>query len=528
VLDKHQLIQSFSDIAKEKNIDRTEIGTILEELFKSLIERQYGQADNCDVIVNIDRGELEIYQNKVVVEDVDNPGTEISLKDAQKIEPEMAVGDDFVDVIDPTSFGRRLVVAAKQFLSQQIRDIEKQHTFENYFTRVGEVVIGDVRQVNRDSIHIHIDQSELTMPRTEAIANERYRRGETLRALVKSVEMTSRGPDILVSRSDNRFLAKLFEMEVPEIEDGIIEILAIARAPGLRAKIIVRSHDRRIDAVGACVGMRGSRIQAVVRELNGEKIDVINKSEQPEVLISRALSPAKPLNLYIDDDAKFCVAVFDNEEMDSGIGRNYQNINLAAQVTGYKIEAVSQSEYEGVSKSSSEEIFIEQIRTITERMTTLLSEGGVNTVADFKEASRDDLLAVKGLGEKMLETIEERIGIYLTSLDKRHETDESPSTPEIPNKESGMSNAAEIEDESDEVNIVAEPDQINELSGYSQTSSESNHLKNSTEETQNSSNLHDEVTSEEVTTGSEANLTSSESPVESGQTGSEELQELDS
>ena len=415
-MDKQELIQGFSDIAKEKNIDRTEIGTILEELFKSLIELQYGSAENCDVIVNIERGELEIYQNKEVVEEVENLGTEISMKDAQKIEPDMQLGDLFVDVIDPTSFGRRLIVAAKQYLSQQIRDIEKKHTFENYFNRVGEVVIGDVRQVNRDSIHIHIEQSELRMPRTETIPNERYRRGQTLRALIKSVEMRTSGPDIVISRSDNQFLAKLFEMEVPEIEDGIIEILTIVRAPGQRAKITVRSHDRRIDAVGACVGMRGSRIQAVVRELNGEKIDVINKSDQPEVLISRALSPAKPLNLYIDDDAKHCVAVFDDEEMDSGVGRNYQNINLAAELTGYKIEAVKQSEYEGTPVNKDQEVFLDQIDTLTKRMVSLLSEAEVNTVADYNAATDEDLLAVKGVGAKMLETVSERIREYLASI----------------------------------------------------------------------------------------------------------------
>ncbi len=535
-MDKQQLIQSFSDIAKEKNIDRTEIGTILEELFKSLIERQYGQADNCDVVVNIDRGELEIYQNKVVVEDVDNPGSEISLKDAQKIEPGMSVGDDFVDVIDPTSFGRRLVVAARQFLSQQIRDIEKQHTFENYFTRVGEVVIGDVRQVNRDSIHIHIDQSELRMPRTEAIVNERYRRGETLRALIKSVEMTSRGPDIIISRSDNRFLAKLFEMEVPEIEDGIIEILAIARAPGLRSKIIVRSHDRRIDAVGACVGMRGSRIQAVVRELNGEKIDVINKSEQPEVLISRALSPAKPLNLYIDDDAKFCVAVFDDEEMDSGVGRNYHNVNLAAQVTGYKIEAVSQSDYEGVSKSksSSKEIFLEQIDTITDRTVSLLSEGGVNTIADYNDASRDDLLTVKGVGEKMLETVEQKIEIYLTSLTESDESDDSHLSSEISKEEGNIVSSTEIEDENNEENSLTKPENLDEVIGDGGSDRESDLIKVSTEESEDSTHNKDEETDQgqddnlEEATDPEIDLTSSEKELGTDDKESEQLQEMKS
>ena len=534
-MDKQQLIQSFSDIAKEKNIDRTEIGTILEELFKSLIERQYGQCENCDVIVNIDRGELEIYQNKVVVEDVDDPGTEISLKDARKIEPAMQIGDDFVDVIDPTSFGRRLVVAAKQFLSQQIRDVEKQHTFENYFTRVGEVVIGDVRQVNRDSIHIHIDQSELRMPRTEAIANERYRRGETLRALVKSVEMTSRGPDIVVSRSDNRFLAKLFEMEVPEIEDGIIEILAIARAPGLRAKIIVRSHDRRIDAVGACVGMRGSRIQAVVRELNGEKIDVINKSEQPEVLISRALSPAKPLNLYIDDDAKYCVAVFDDEEMDSGVGRNYQNVNLAAQVTGYRIEAVSQTEYEGVTKVPSGEVFLEQIETLTERMVSLLSEGGVNTVADFNNASRDDMMAVKGVGEKMLDTVSERIEAHMSSL-AESATEESVKEPVESEEAEEVSVAEEVEtaDETVEETVAEDfeevDDSIDEPEAESQPEVEENAPESDEEEEDaeisQTAEASDEVPAEGGETLPEDDMTEAEASVAIDETESEELQEV--
>ena len=449
-MDKPELIQSFSDIAKEKNIDRTEIGTILEELFKSLIERQYGSAENCDVVVNIERGELEIYQDKEVVEEVENLGTEISLKDAQKIEPDMQLGDLFVDVIDPTSFGRRLIVAAKQFLSHQIKNIERKHSFENYFNRVGEVVIGDVRQVNRDNIHIHIEQSELRMPRTETIHNERYRRGETLRALVKSVEMRASGPDIVVSRADNQFLAKLFEMEVPEIEDGIIEILTIARAPGQRAKIIVQSHDRRIDAVGACVGMRGSRIQAVVRELNGEKIDVINKSEQPEVLISRALSPAKPLNLYIDDDAKYCVAVFDDEEMDSGVGRNYQNISLAAEVTGYKIEAVKQSEYEGTAVNKDQDVFLEQIDTLTKRMVSLLNEIEINTVEDFNTASEEDILAIKGVGAKMLETVSERIKEYLASI------------PEPPKKETNGEVVEEV-GEADEVPAKETEDDIGDV-----------------------------------------------------------------
>ena len=412
-MDKQDLIQSFSDIAKDKNVDRTEIGTIIENLFKTLIEKKFGTSENCDVIVNIERGELEIYQNKTVVDFVEVEGSEISLHEAKQIEPSMEIGDPYIDVIDPASFGRRLIITAKQFLNNQIKDIEKKHTFENYFNRVGEIIIGDIRQINKDNINVYIEQSELRLPRSECIPNERYRRGDTIRAIVKSVEMKSNGPDIVISRADNKFLAKLFEMEVPEIEDGIIEIQKITRAPGIRAKIIVISHDRRIDAVGACVGMRGSRIQSVVRELNGEKIDVINKSDQPEILISRALSPAKPLNLYIDDSSKHCLAVFDDEEIDSGVGRNYNNLNLASDLTGYKIEAVKKSDYEENSPKKEKEIFIDQVSTLTDKMIKMLSSANIDTLDQYKKTNKDDLLSIKGVGEKMLNSIDEKINNYL-------------------------------------------------------------------------------------------------------------------
>ncbi len=420
-MDNQELIQCFTDIVKEKKIDRTEISSIIEELFKTLIEKEYGCADNCEVIVNIDRGEIEVYQEKTIVELVDDPFTEISLDKAQKIEPDLQLGETFIEVVQPQLFGRRLVANAKQFLAQKIKDIEKRNTFDDYIGRVGEIVIGDIRQTHRDNLYIHIDQSELRMPREDQIENERFRRGDSVRAIIKSVEMTAKGPDIVVSRSDEKFLAKLFEMEVPEIEDGIIEILSISRAPGVRAKIIVQSHDRRIDAVGACVGMRGSRIQAVVRELNGEKIDVVNYSSQPEVLISRALSPAKPFNLYIDDERMYCVAVFDDEEMESGVGKSYQNIRLASNVTGYNIEAFRQSEYEGAK--SDETFFLGQIETLTERMVELMSQAGVETVSDFRSASREDMLAVKGVGEKMIDTISTKIDTHLESLMTPEEED---------------------------------------------------------------------------------------------------------
>jgi N utilization substance protein A len=234
--------------------------------------------------------------------------------------------------------------------------------------------------------------------------------------------MTPRGPDIVISRSDNQFLAKLFEMEVPEIEDSIIVISSSARAPGERSKLIVKSTDRRIDAVGACVGMRGSRIQAVVRELNGEKIDVINYSSQSEILISRALSPAKPINLRIDDEQKYCVAVFDDEDMESGVGKSYLNVTLASEVTGYTIEAERRVSAEGSA------IKLSDVKALTTRMVSLLDEAEIITIKDFQDANQDKLLEVKGIGEKFINSVTDKINNFLESLSKDESIEENVNT----------------------------------------------------------------------------------------------------
>ena len=262
----------------------------------------------------------------------------------------------------------------------------------------------------------------MRLPKKEQIQSERPRRGETVRRIVKSVEMTPRGPDIVISRSDNQFLAKLFEMEVPEIEDSIIVISSIARAPGERSKLIVKSTDRRIDAVGACVGMRGSRIQAVVRELNGEKIDVINYSSQSEILISRALSPAKPINLRIDDEQKYCVAVFDDEDMESGVGKSYLNVTLASEVTGYTIEAERRVSSEGSA------IKLSDVKALTTRMVSLLDEAEIITIKDFQDANQDKLLEVKGIGEKFINSVTDKINNFLESLSKDESIEENVNT----------------------------------------------------------------------------------------------------
>lgn len=436
-----ELIEVFSEIAREKNVERSELATILEELFLYVIEKEYGDSSNCSCIVNLDKGEIEIYAEKTIVDEIDDYKVEILLKDAIEKEPDAAdleVGDIFVEVIDPRVFGRRLVVTAKQFFAQRLRDVERNYIYEDYANRVGEIVIGAVHQVQRDGVFINIEQAELRMPKREQINSERYRRGDTLRAVIKSVEITSKGPDIIVSRSDNHFLYKLFEIEVPEIEDGIIDITSIARYPGERAKIIVRSNDRRIDPVGACVGMRGSRIQAIVRELNNEKIDIVNFSEQAEILISRALSPAKPTQLFIDDEKKYCVALFEDDFLDAAIGRSGMNINLASKITDYKIDAYGINQYERIQED--QKTPLSEIDGIDKKMSSLLNKSKIRVVSDLLDADMDYLLGIEGLEDESLDVIYSAVQTFV-------ERKIEPETEEVEDIQEILSEVSLNEDE---------------------------------------------------------------------------------
>ena len=410
-----ELIEVFSEIAREKNVERSELASILEELFLYIIEREYGDSSNCSCIVNLDKGEIEIYAEKTIVEEIDDYKVEITLEEAIAKEPEAAeglsVGDVFVEVIDLRVFGRRIVNTAKHFFSQKLRDVERNYIYDDYANRIGEIVIGVVHQVQRDNVYINIDQAELRLPRSEQIFSERYRRGDTVRSIIKSVEITSKGPDIVVSRSDNHFLNKLFEMEVPEIEDGIIDITSIARQPGDRAKIIVKSNDRRIDPVGACVGMRGSRIQAVVRELNNEKIDIVNYSEQPEILITRALSPAKPVNLYIDEEKEYCIAIFEDENLDSAIGRNGMNINLASKVVGYRIDAYGVKQYNRLQNDQNTSLA--DIDGIEDKLSKSLANGGIKIVSDLMDADEESLVDLKGVTSEKLDNVYSMVQAFI-------------------------------------------------------------------------------------------------------------------
>ena len=404
------IINAFKILATEKGIDKTNLSSIIEDLFINIIRKKYGEEyENFNVIVNMEKGEIEIYQQKTVVKEVVDDVLEINLAEARKVEKGMNVGDMFIEVVNPQNFGRRLINNAKQFFNQSLRDIEKQSIYDEYSGKIGEIIIGSVQQIQKERIFVNCENKELILPKSEQIPSDRYRRGESIRAIIKKVDINNRGPEVTISRSDNQFLEKLFHLEVPEIGDDIIEIKGVARVPGDRSKIIVYSSDKRIDAVGACVGMKGMRIQSIVRELNGEKIDIINWSNEPEILITRALSPAQPVDLYIDVDKRYVIAVFQEEDLPIAIGRNGQNVKLVSSITGFSVDAMSVDEYNNRhnTETDSDNISsnsIAEIEGLSDKIKNILIENGILSLDDFIQ-KETELSNIKGIGPKTLDKI---------------------------------------------------------------------------------------------------------------------------
>lgn len=337
-----EIVESFSEMVKDKGMDKDVLGGILEEVFGVLVKKKYGEDAQFEVVVNMDRGDIEIFLEREIVEEVTDPNIQISIDEVNRKgnEDELEVGEDFVEEIELASLGRRLILLAKQTLNQKIREIEKDIVYGEYTELLGEIVVGDIYQIRKSDILINHNKNELFLPRQEQIPFERYKKSETIRAIVKEVKKTNSGPIIIVSRADDLFLRRLFEIEIPEIYDGIIDIRAIAREPGERAKVAVESQDNRIDAVGACVGMKGVRIHAIVRELNNENIDVINFTEDTELFIQRALAPAKLNNIEINEDERKAVVSADSDQVAKIVGRNGVNIRLAIKLTDYEIEVL--------------------------------------------------------------------------------------------------------------------------------------------------------------------------------------------
>ena len=346
------LISNFAEFKELKSIDNTTLIGVLEDVFRHALQKQFESDENFDVIINPEKGDLEIWRNRTVVEDdnVENPNTEISLSDVKAIDPSYELGDEYVDQIDMTQFGRRAVLSLRQNLASRILDLEKAALFEKYSERVGEIITGEVYQVWKKEVLVRDDEdNDLVLPKGEQIPNDFYRKGDAIKAIVKSVEMNNNQPRIILSRTDNQFLERLFEQEVPEIYDGLITIKKIARIPGERAKVAVESYDDRIDPVGACVGMKGSRIYTIVKELRNENIDVVNYTANTSLMIQRSLNPAKISTITIDEERKTASVYLKPEEVSLAIGKGGLNIRLSKLLTGYDIDVYREIEEEDVA-----------------------------------------------------------------------------------------------------------------------------------------------------------------------------------
>ncbi|MCB0492616.1 MAG: transcription termination/antitermination protein NusA [Cyclobacteriaceae bacterium] len=341
-MDASTLVESFADFAKQKNIDRPTMIRILEDVFRNMIRKKYEHDDNFDIIVNSDKGDLEIWRFREIVDDDSEDiwdHDKISLSEAQKIEPDFEVGEEVAEEIHLEDFGRRAVSTARQTLMQKVKDLEKDILFEKYKEIVGEIIAGEVYQVlSREVLLIDGEGNEISLPRTEQIPKDRYRKGETIRAIVHKVEMINGNPKIILSRTSPVFLERLFEQEVPEVYDGLITIKKVIREPGERAKVAVESYDDRIDPVGACVGMKGSRIHAIVRELQNENIDVINYTENLDLYITRALSPAKITSIKVDKDNGRVSVYLKPDQVSLAIGKGGLNIKLASRLVDMEID----------------------------------------------------------------------------------------------------------------------------------------------------------------------------------------------
>ncbi|MBO5234607.1 MAG: transcription termination/antitermination protein NusA [Alistipes sp.] len=383
------LISNFAEFKELKNIDKSTMIGVLEDVFRHAIQKQYGTDENFDVIINPEKGDLEIWRNREVVADdeLTDPVSQISLSEIQKIDSSYEVGDEYTDAIGFEQFGRRAVLSLRQNLASRIIDLEKANIYEKYSEKVGEIVSGEIYQVWKKEVLILDDEdNELLLPKTEQIPGDFYRKGDTIKAIVKSVEMNNNNPRIILSRTANQFLERLFEQEVPEIFDGLITIKSIARIPGERAKVAVESYDDRIDPVGACVGMKGSRIYTIVKELHNENIDVINYTTNPQLMIQRTLNPAKVSSIIIDEEKKTASVYLKPDQVSLAIGKGGLNIRLSKMLTGYDIDVYREIEEEDVALTEfSDEIegwIIEALKAV-----------GFDTAKSVLELSVEDIAA---------------------------------------------------------------------------------------------------------------------------------------
>ena len=398
------LIDTFSEFKELKNIDRATMMTVLEDVFRGLMVKNFGSDENFDIIINIDKGDFEIWRNREVVEDTDleDQNLQIALSEAKKIDEDYEIGEEVTDEVKLADFGRRAILSLRQNLTSRILDLEKNNLYAKYKDRIGEIVTGEVYQVWKREILVLDDEgNELILPKSEQIPSDYFRKGDTIRAVVIKVEMKNNNPLIVLSRTSPVFLERLFELEVPEIFDGLITIKKIVRVPGERAKVAVESYDERIDPVGACVGMKGSRIHGIVRELKNENIDVINFTNNIQLFIQRSLSPAKISSIKLKESSKEAEVYLQPNEVSLAIGKGGLNIRLASQLTGYEIDVYREGVEEDEEDVNLEEFADEIEGWIIDELKSI----GCDTAKSVLDLSMEDLVKRTDLEEETIQEV---------------------------------------------------------------------------------------------------------------------------
>jgi N utilization substance protein A len=442
-------IEAFSQIIRVKRVDKN---TLIETIKISLISaarRKHGQESDIQVHIDEAKGQLEIFRIFQVVKEVEDEAIELLLKDARELDPDAEVGEEVREELSVEEFGRNAVQTAKQVLTQKVREAERDKIYEDYKDKIGVIVNGTVRQIDRGSILVNLGRAEAYLPLREQIRKERYNQGDTLRACVMEADREARGPQIILSRTSNQFLLKLFEQEVPEIFDGDVEIKKIAREPGGRSKIAVHSRSDKVDAVGSCVGMKGSRVQAVVNELHGEKIDIVNWSDNSSEFVTRALAPAKVSAIRFNEFENEALAIVDEDQLSLAIGREGQNVRLASKLTGWKINLTTVKEVERRDRLEQKlQMDISDMYGVSDKLAVKLKSIGILTVQKLHKTSLDELLELEGIGAKTAErlkamsteTMEELNSALETLLEKDKEEeatadvnlfDENALAPEV-------------------------------------------------------------------------------------------------
>ena len=408
------LIDTFSEFNELKNIDKATLISVLEESFRSVIAKSLGTDENYDIIINPDKGDLEIWRNRTIVEDgeLQNPNLEISLSDAQKIDEEFEVGEEVTDELFLEDFGRRTILNLRQTLASKILELEKDNLYNKYKEKIGEIVSGEVYQVwKKELLLLDDEHNELILPKSEQIPSDFFRKGEHVRAVVARVENKNNNPKIILSRTSPLFFERLFEMEIPEINDGLITIKGIARIPGERAKVAVEAYDDRIDPVGACVGMKGFRIHGIVRELRNENIDVINFTSNTNLYIQRALSPAKINSIIIKEEEGRAEVFLYPEEVSLAIGKGGANIKLASMLTGYNIEV-----FRDIDDVDEEDIYLDEFRDeIDDWVIDQLKKIGCSTAKNVLAMPREKIIREADLEES---TVDEVISILMAEFEE--------------------------------------------------------------------------------------------------------------